>query len=673
VKYEKSIPNSAGLDQSLQKGLRWVRGIYNRITKKLILESIGIAIPVIFALLLGYYNYLMVQSYNYTVFDLGLAYRLMYLFFHSHIVIWSGSDIVFSPIPYSKLIFVPLSLLLFLNHSIYMPLLIQISVISIGGYALFGISKIKTESYAVAISLEIMYFLYPATYGFMANGANYIGYLASFILIGYLLYLKKRYYFSSLFFLFAAISNTWGPLIVIVFIVSDLIANFGLRQILISKHIVKKICVYFKTNRTESLFLLFVLLSSAAILAIIIFLEGGVSGALGDSRLASISTTSTTGAGPSLLNEYLNGFGNIKLPFLNNILYPFLYVPATTIYFVPVLIYLLLIWSGNPNTTGSYEILSQHYSYIFISFIFIGTVYFFKKIKQELNSRSLIKKILFIMIMASLVSFALNSPFSISNFQNGSVQKLSTVSQFDSELTHGLSLIPMNSTVFIQNDLPQLMNRANIYMPGYYNNETVDYAVIIPFGFSPISTAYSGYSVYWADHFQNNLSYGIFEEIDNAYIYKLGYKGAPVYFVPMSKSINVGIDGFEPVNTAISSNGYVEVPNVTSGETIWAGGWTNFYPGTYKITYEMKTSNTGAKNQLDAFVMINTGSNIISFNSLHINGSMFSGVNLWTNFTVEVTFDNFNSGLGVQFQASTGYWNGSLWLKGITIQQVEPN
>jgi uncharacterized membrane protein len=644
-----------------------------RINRKILLEFLGIVIPFIFALLLGYYNYLMVESYNYTVFDLGLDYRLMYLFFHSHIVIWSGTDIIFSPIPYSKLIFIPLSLLLFLNHSIYMPLLIQISIISVGGYALFGISKIKTESYAVAVSLEIMYFLYPATYGFMANGANYIGYLASFILIGYLLYLKKRYYLSFVFFIFAAISNTWGPLIVIVFIVSDLIANFGLRQILISKHIVNKICVYFKTNRTESLFLLFVLISSSVILSVIIFLEGGISGALGDSRLVSISVTSTTKAGSSLLNQYLNGFGNIKLPFLNDILYPFLYVPATTIYFVPVLIYILLIWSTNPGIAGSYEIISQHYSYIFISFIFIGAVHFFKKTKKELKSGTLIRKLLFIMIISSLVSFALNSPFSVNNFQNGSIHKLSTVSQFDNELTHGLNLIPMNSTVFIQNDIPQLMNRAKVYMPGYYHNATVDYSVIIPFGFSPISTAYSGYSLYWADHFQNNRSYGIFEEIENAYVYKLGYKGSPVIFIPMSKEITVGIDGFEPVNTAESSNGNIVVSNVTSGETIWDGGWTNFYPGTYRITYEIRASNTSAKNQLNTYVMINNGVKIVTFNNLQINGSMFSGKNLWTNFTTSVTFDNFQSGLGVQFQASTGQWSGTLWLKEIIIQQVGPD
>jgi uncharacterized membrane protein len=636
-----------------------------KINRRLLLESIGIAIPVIFELLLGYYNYLMVQSYNYTVFDLGLGYRLMFLFYHSHTVIWNGgTNILYPSIAYSKLVFIPLSLVLFLNHSIYMLLLMQITVISIGGYALFGISKIKTGSYAVAVSLEFMYFLYPATYGFMANGANYMGYLAGFILIGYLLYLKKRYYSSSVLFLLAAISNTWGPLIVIVFIVTDLIANFDIRKILVSKHIMSKIRLYAKSNWAENLFLLFVLLSSAVILAVVIFLEGGISGALGNSRLAPISPISTTGVGSNFLNQYLTGFGNIKLPFLNDILYPFLYVPATTIYFVPVLIYLLLIWSTNSNITGIYEVISQHYSVIFISFIFIGTVHFFEKIRKELKSGTFIRKLLFIMIISSLVSFALNSPFSVNNFQSGSVQKLSTVSQFDSDLTYGLSLIPMNSTVFIQNDIPQLMNRANVYSAGYYNNETVNYAVIIPFGFSPISTAFSGYSLYWADHFQDNQSYGIFEEIENAYVYKLGYIGAPVYFVPMCKTITVGTDGFEPVNTAKSSNGYIVVSNVTSGETIWDGGYTNFYPGTYRITYEMKTTNISPKNQLDTFVM---------FNNLQINGNMFSGENLWTNFTAQVTFDNFQSGLGVQFQANTGYWSGSLWLKSITIQQIAPD
>ena len=129
------------------------------------------------------------------------------------------------------------------------------------------------------------------------------------------------------------------------------------------------------------------------------------------------------------------------------------------------------------------------------------------------------------------------SPFSISDFHNGYVNRHIKVSEFDKELSYGLSLIPPNSSVFIQNDLPQLMNRENVYMPGYYKNQTVDYAVIIPFGFSPISDAFGGYSAYWAHSFQDNSSYGVYENISGAIIYKWHYKGNPVYYVPYNKNI----------------------------------------------------------------------------------------------------------------------------------------
>ena len=633
-------------------------------------QLVGIIIPVIFAILIGYYNYLMVQSYNYTVFDLGLGYRLMFLFYHSHTIIWSGTDIIFSPIPYSKLIFIPLSMTFFLNNSLYMPLLLQIIVISLGGYALFVVSKIKTGSYFLAVSLEIMYFLYPATYGFMANGANYVGYLASFIIIGYLFYLKKKYYLAFLFFFLASISNTWGSLIVIVFLGTDTLANNGLLNLIKSTHVLSKIKNYLSYKRSESLFLLFTVISSALVLSVVVFLEGGIASALGDSRLNGVVTSPTHGAGSSLLNQYLNGFGTVKLPFLNAILSPFLYLPALTIYFIPVLIYLLLVWSASPEIAAPYFDLSQHYSYLFIAFVFVGVVHFFKNGTKGLLSKKLMRKLLIVMVLSSLVSFALNSPFSINNFQNGTVHNLSDVSAFDKDLTHGLDLIPINSTVFIQNDIPQLMNRANVYMPGYYNNQSVGYAVIIPFGFSPISSAYSGYSLYWAQHFQSNSSYGIYEEIENSYVYKLGYKGNPAYFIPMHKKITVGVDGLMPVNKAKSINETISVSNITSGETLWVGGYTNFYPGTYKITYELKTSIINPKNQLNAFVMFNNGVEAKYFNNLVLNGTDFLGPNEWTNFTTSVSFNNFNSGLGVQFQASSAHWNGTVGLRSITIRQI---
>ncbi|MEM0136600.1 MAG: DUF2079 domain-containing protein [Thermoplasmatales archaeon] len=644
--------------------------------KRFFVQNVGgILIAVTFGMLVGYYNYLLVKSFDYTIFDLGLVYRLMFLFHSYHLVIWYGTDIVFSPNPFSKLIFIPLSFFMYINNSIFMPLILQIVIISISGYAIFYIARIKLSNTTVAIILEVAYFLYPATYGFMANGANYMCYLESFILIGYLFYIKKQYIFAFIFFLFASIANLWGPLIVMVFIFFDVLSNSRVLDLLkfnnkprlqISRYIINIL----ENNKRDIYLLISILITDVVIFSIVIYLIGGIMAALASSRLQLLANNPASGISSSILSNFLTGLGTVKLQFLNEVLSPFLYLPTFTLYIIPVIVYIVIIWFTNPNNSGAYEVLSQHYSYLFASFLIIGSIHFLKKIVEGTSQKKIVERLLTLILVSSLISFALYSPFSLNNFQNGQISKSVNISQFDRDLSYGINLIPLNSSVFIQNDLPQLMNRYNVYMPGYYHNETVDYAVIIPFGFSPISDAYSGYSQYWANHFQTNSSYGLYENIDGAYIYKLNYVGDPVYFVPLTYFIAPGVNGLEPVNSAKIQNDSIVASNITQSQILWDGGFTNYYPGNYEITFQLEASKLKINNSVTIFVIQNSGLDVSVFAQKVINSSDFSAANVPENFTVQITVDNFYSGLGIQYQASSGYWSGMLKLKAIYVQQV---
>ena len=501
---------------------------------------IGMLVPIAFLIFMSYYNFLMVNSYNYTNYDLGVSYRLMYMFIFKHKIIFFPYNMLISPNPFSKFIFIPLSLTLLLDNGLITVLIDQIVIISLGGYAIFRIAQMKTQSLFISMSIEIIYFLYPATYGFMAHGGNYMVYFEGFILLGYLFYLKRWYVPSIITFTLAAISNAFAPAIIIVFLIVDYISKTHLKDYSINKlKKFKKIIIsnYIKMHRKQLYFFIILFMLNIILFISTIILIGGISGLLSDARLTGASIQGTYSIHRTFFSTYLQGLGSIKFPFFYKVFSPVLFIPLITPYIFLLVPYFLLIFTLHPASDPSYFNMLQQYPYLFAAFIFIGLIYFFDKQHTFKTHSKFIKKVIIIMIISSIISFSLYSPFSISDFQNGSVHQNITVTQFDRELTHGLSLIPSNSSVFIQNDLPQLMNRENVYMPGYYNNQTVYYAVIIPFGFSPTSDAFGGYSAYWAHSFQNNSSYGVYEDIAGAIIYKWHYKGNPVYYVPYNKNI----------------------------------------------------------------------------------------------------------------------------------------
>ncbi|MGC9124460.1 MAG: hypothetical protein ACP5IB_10405, partial [Thermoplasmata archaeon] len=92
------------------------------------------------------------------------------------------------------------------------------------------------------------------------------------------------------------------------------------------------------------------------------------------------------------------------------------------------------------------------------------------------------------------------------------IQQVAVENNIIKELKNGLSLIPKNSSVFMQSNSGWAMNFEKIYTSFKYHNETVDYAIIDP-GTSIKSSLSNGYSSYWANRFAHNLSYGIYESI----------------------------------------------------------------------------------------------------------------------------------------------------------------
>lgn len=522
-----------------------------------------IIIPIVFFIFfVGRFNYLEYNSYIYTQFDLGVSYRTL-LNFHVTYHLYNWPIPIFeTPETFSKLIYIPLSFTLYIYNSPLTLLFDQIIFIAIGGGMVFFVSKKLTGDFLLSFILEMIYFLYPSTYGFMTQGGNLMVFFEPLLLIGYYFYIENKHALAVTFVILASITNELAPVLLVIFFLIPHISNVAvfIRNYIKKNNQLSRL-IHFEFRREQLWHIIFL------IVPIIIFFMSvklyGVGGLLASARVSSLSTASSSPDG-SFFQALLLNFSS-KVSFLNMVFEPLLYLPVLSLYSIPIFIYLIVAWYSNQPIY--YDILTRQYPYLFAGFIFISLVHVFKKTPFK---TPVLRKLAILLIISSLVSFALYSPFSLSNLQSGNLNNASTVTPIEKNLTTAFNLIPMNASVLVQNDIVQLDNRQQVFFPGYYNNEEVDYAVFAPVGVNGINNAYSGFSPAIGNSFANNASYGLYVRLGNVEIYKLHYVGVPVIF---SNETFGGQSGFYVRN-------WTSYNNIT-----FSTGFLFLSPGSYNLTF----------------------------------------------------------------------------------------
>lgn len=583
---------------------------HHTILRRIIVFTIPLIPALLFIFIVGYFNFLEYSSYHYTQFDLGINYRTLYNFHVSyHFYNWPFPPIE-TPQTFSKLIYVPLSFTLYLYNSPLTLLMDQILFISIGGIAVFKISKMVLDDFWLSVLIEIIYFLYPATYGFMTQGGNLMVFFEPFLLIGYYFYIRGERVKTIIFFFLASISNSLAPLIIITVLAMPYFARlieFIWKEVRTRGKLKINLNLRFSSKHAWELVIFLVPL---LVLAMSIKLYG-IGTLYEASRLGSPSTVTSSG---SIFQAITENFGQ-KIGFLNNVFQPLLYLPLMSIYAIPIMAYLMVAWYS--NQTVYYDMLVRQYPYLFAGIVFISLIFAIKKLKISPKN---MKKIAVLVIVSSTVSFALHSPFSVSNFQSGAIANDLAITPIEKNLTNAFELIPMNSSVLIQNDIVQLMNREHVYFPGYYNGELVQYAVFAPSDQCGIQNPYAGFSASLGNQFANNASYGIYVRLGSVEIYKLHYTGLPVMF---SKETLKGTSNF-------ASNNF-------STEFI------TLSPGYYNLSFvgnNLSTTHSIHNNLTEAIVtMLESDGKILTFTT---NFSIFTSKN-GIIFSALIDIKNFDS------------------------------
>jgi uncharacterized membrane protein len=592
----------------------------------------GMLAAVVFFLLMSTYSAITYQNGYFTLFDLGLDYRLSLTFSHTlSLVPWSNGYQLLAPIPNAELFYVVVAATLWLHNSPVTLLIDQTAVISLGGYAVFQIARNWIGGTAIALAVEIAYFLYPSTYGYLAHGGNIEVYFEGLFLAGYMFYVWKRKIPFLALTILAAMTSAWAPVVLLAFYALETVYRKGVLSALRQRLSAAR----GSPERAQRAALPWrqvlggALRSQYALLGVVVASLGLLAFSVHSypipQLLSATRLTGTSGGGGPLSTGINSPLITDKFTYISNTLTPLLYTPLLSPYAVLILVYyaLLIVVTNNPTYYDTF----QQYPYIIVGILFIGTLDFFRRLKGVLKDVKFLKRVLVVVLVASVISFAILSPFGVGAWQSGEVSQSLTYTPVEQELNHMYSLVPRSASVFLQNDMPQLMNAAVIYAPEYYNNQTVDFAVINPLNFNSIAAQYSGYSEYWANHFANNSSYGIYAQVQTATVFKLGYSGPPVYFVPLAYGQE--ITSSFTAGQALPNNEY------------WASSFPSTSPNAFTVFYSLLASNCSDLPQAFAYEVADGGGATVSVGTASPACSMNS-----TSVRIGFTFVSHDFGTG---------------------------
>ena len=549
--------------------------IPKKIIKITLFDLISLIITVVSSVLIGWFFLTLYNGFNFYVDDLGLNYHELFLFYHTHILAGWPYQIPRTPFN-GSLIYAILSPLVFFYNSPATFVAFESVWISIGSYFLFRIAREETGSVSWAFVLQLIYLLFPSNYGMITNGPEFEIMLSTFLLMSYYFFKRGNFYTSAVIGILGATTSFVSPLIIALLFAIEDFRSQGYSHHLFRKIIRRKGEIQ-KNLIPSYKYSMLILVAGLVGVMVLVLVTTPVLSNLFNYYLNRTGTTQMTTSTGSFAYHFLSNFtmdGSVKLSYLYGTLSGFLFLPLISPYALLIIPFFIVIFYG--NFLPYYDVLS-HLNFLFSAFLFLGFVYNIRKIRWD---KSGIRKVMIVLIVAMLLSFLLYSPFSVTNIQDGTLHSELNVTQVDNYLNTAFAGIPVNASVFSQMAFPQLTNRMFFYMPGSYDNQTVNYAVITPLPIASVpSHDYAGFSSFWAQHFLDNSSYGIYESISSVTIFKLNYHSGPIIFIPLV--INY------PINSSFK-------PGISYQQPVFAGNYEYLPPGEYQLTCTVKINGSSS-------------------------------------------------------------------------------
>ncbi|MEM0134104.1 MAG: DUF2079 domain-containing protein [Thermoplasmatales archaeon] len=653
-----------------------IRGLSNSKLSRMISDGF-IASLIIAALYFSTWSYIDISQYfsfHLHIWDVGINFFLPYQTSLFHFT--NSISFAVSPFQPQKLIYFIMVPFVYVFPTPLTVVLIEIFLFSISGFFIFLLARLVLNNSLEALILEFTYLFSYEFYGAAYFPSHYQNLFSVFFVIFFYFYVKGRKTFSSLFLTLSALCSLLGAITVLIFIAY--VVGSPLMRKLWEKD--------FGPLRKLFLTDLYLILPFAIVIIIL----------MTSSIYYGLNSVVSGGHLPTQVNSIAGIFYGITAAFQLKIFYfllillPFAFVLLRSKYVILLLPFLiLLIFSPFTN----YENLGTQYTFdigTILLIIFIdseskrGNNHHESKTVRKYFGKSVSRKIVGFLLIVMLINIIL-LPFGPLNvyagqnshdlpFYNNDLRTVLTITENDRNLSKLLALVPLQSSVLGQENMPQITNRALWFEPGMYNGSPlIEYVVADPYSnsFTFIPPSFIGpypiTMVQWFNSLYDSGNYGVYAYLNGLSLLKLNYKDSPIYY----SAFNIHFFGNQfrqdPfVSNEKIRNKSISVSNISNGDFAFDTQNNTFIlpVGHYKVTFLVSSQNSDAINR--ATIAIYSQINNTMLGGMQVTGSEVSTST--TSLSFNITVSKYY--LSTYFSIYDTHWNGTLSLEGVYLNQI---
>ena len=438
----------------------------------------------------SYIDYLEYINYNLNVFDLGQTFSLAYQY--------SIPNFTNNASETRKLIYLLYVPIVKLFPSPFSIVIIENSLFSLTAFFLYLTSVNLGISRKRGFLIAFFFLFNYALLGPIFDPGHYQYLFSIFFILGFYLISKHHTILAVCFYFLSALTSDLALVTIIIFSLMWIISDIKFKS--------HPFFNYNDLNYPHRIrYAFFLLISTFIILSISIYYFGGMSSFILGGHVFLTSSLSVNTSGPTLFGDISSNL-TLKMLFVVFMLLPyFLYIPFSK-YSILLIPYFLLLFFSNFVYYGYFQF-SYPSNIIILLFIIVIDVErkhsthiklknispinikikFGKKFKRKFIALVLIIIALNLMALPyspvneSLPKAFLNStdtPF----YNNFNLIEQISHSQYDTYISSLISMIPLNTTVLVERNMPQLTNRVGWEDPGLYNGTPIiDYTLVDPY------------------------------------------------------------------------------------------------------------------------------------------------------------------------------------------------
>ncbi|MGC8558940.1 MAG: hypothetical protein ACP5NC_08160, partial [Nitrososphaeria archaeon] len=470
------------------------------------------------------------------------------------------------------------------------------------------------------------YLLYFPLAGINWFDFHYQALFPTLFLLGYYFYLKEKRVLAFIFMALSAITHYPYTIFALMFALMIMLGR----------------------NRKKDLKLSISLIALTLTLFALNFALLGASG-------ATLGTIGSAPGSPSLaLNVYT----------LFIILLPLLFLPIFSKWIVFLLPYVAMIFISNYVYYRFPFVFMFQYSALFVPFVFLGAIEGISRLKKSPRT---VSAIMLISVIAFAMVYEPYSPLNSSSAVNYSLlgYGLNSIVNVNWPRYNGLLktllLVPPNSTVIIQNNMPEIY-------PLHKNLTVIDSLFMSPQQANSADVEIvDPYALWFFPQYFTKLwntgYYGLVSEADGILMIERNYTEGLKYYSPLELSYSA--NQLAVTGSAHIVNGTIEASNASS-EKLWFGPWTSVVPGSYRATFYLRNVGMTNSSRVELLVTANDWGKVLG--SITVNGSQISQG--WTPVSFEFYVNNIYQ--QVEFIGFADSLKGTLMMKNVSLSQIGP-